>query len=89
MDDVDRTSKPILEQKVIQPIQLICFRVVLKNKPKSYAKPAQIRRCRIDTKLHVDYETICSVPFDQVGKSYYYVLREPETGCFYRLEWEK
>lgn len=89
VDDVDRTAKPILEQKVIQPIQFISFRVILKNKSKSYAKLAQIRRCRIDTKLHVDYETISSIPFDKESKSYSYVLREPEIGYFYRLEWEK
>lgn len=89
LDDVDNKAKPYLDFKVDMPINLISYRVILKNKPNDFCKPAFLSRKLINTDVPAEYEKLGSVQFDNATKSYQYTLIEPEVGYYYRLEWEK
>lgn len=89
MDDLDGTASPHLDFKVDLPVSIIHYRVILKHKPTGYCIPAKLLKRKIDSATPAQYETISSVEFDKESKSYEYHLIAPETGYFYRLEWEK
>ena len=88
-DDFDNMAKPYLDYKVTTDINVIHFRVTLKNKDENYSKPARLLKKPIESSVPAKYVQYGSVPFDQFSKSYQYYLTDPEIGYFYRLEWEK
>ncbi|MDR0864592.1 MAG: hypothetical protein LBO74_06635 [Candidatus Symbiothrix sp.] len=90
LDDVDGISKPCVEFKVDVPVEIIHYRIILKQKPNDYHNPAVLRRRKINNQIgNIDYEDIESVAFNAHCKSYEYHLLEPEVGYFYRIEWQK
>lgn len=89
MDDVDHSAQPHLDVKVDAPISVVYFRVILCNKDTDFAEHANFKRMPIDSKIPTAYETIETIVFDKVTRSYQYVLTNPEVGYFYRLEWVK
>lgn len=88
-DDFDHAAHPHLDYKVNSEINVILFRVTLKNKTEHFNKPAKLLKKQIESDTPVDYQLFGSVPFDGQSKSYQYYLTEPEIGYYYRLEWEK
>ena len=88
-DDLDNKAQPYLDYKVNTDINVIHFRVTLKNKDGHFSKSAKLLKKPIDSVTPADYEQYGSVPFDQQSKSYQYCLSDPEIGFYYRLEWEK
>ena len=88
-DDIDGMAQPHLDFKVSSAMNVIHFRVTLKNKGGDYSKPAKILKKPIESNVPLGYEQYGSIPFDIQSKSYQYCLPEPEIGYFYRLEWEK
>lgn len=88
LDDVDHVAKPFLEFKVDTPINLILYKIILKNKPADFNEAATLYQKPIDA--HVgEYKPICTVPFDTITKTYQYPLIDPTVGYFYKLEWKK
>lgn len=88
-DDFDSKAKPFLDHKVNCEMNLVQFRVTLKNKDDSYSKPAKFMKKPITSNVSTDYTLCESIEFDSKSKSYQYNLTNPEIGYFYRLEWEK
>jgi Na+-transporting methylmalonyl-CoA/oxaloacetate decarboxylase gamma subunit len=88
-DDFDGMAQPHLDFKVNSAMNVIHFRVTLKNKGCDYCKAAKILKKPIESNAPLGYEQYGSIPFDMQSKSYQYCLTDPEIGYFYRLEWEK
>lgn len=88
-DDFDNKAQPYLDYKVNSDINVIHFRVTLKNKDENYSKPAKLLKKPIESVIPAEYEQYGSVPFDQQSKSYQHCMTDPEIGFYYRLEWEK
>jgi hypothetical protein len=90
LDDFDNTSKPYVEFKVEVPIEIIHFRIILKNKPLNYTETAFIKRRWIYNQIgNINYETLQSISFNADCKCYEYHLINPDVGYFYRIEWIK
>jgi hypothetical protein len=89
MDDVDNKSQPFVENKVAIPLDFIHYRIILRHKDSNFKKNAIISRKKIDAQMSSQYKNIGSIPFDVNSKSYEYQLLTPETGYYYRIEWEK
>jgi hypothetical protein len=90
LDDVDDTALPYIEFKVNLPVEIIHYRIILKQKPNDYNIPAILKRRKIDIQTgNITYEDIETVAFNNHCKSYEYHLLEPEVGYFYRIEWQK
>lgn len=89
LDDSDRRSKTHLETKVMEPLQLLQWRVELRYVNARYAKTARVMKQAIDTIVAPQPVQIGSVAFDKVSKSYEYHIVNPEPGYYYRLEWDR
>ncbi|MDR0828522.1 MAG: hypothetical protein LBN95_00210, partial [Prevotellaceae bacterium] len=90
LDDYDDISKPYVEFKVEVPVDIVHFRIILKNKSSDFCQSATIKRRNIFNQTgNVEYETLQSIPFNTDCKSYEYHLLTPEVGYFYRIEWVK
>lgn len=88
-DDFDNKAKPYLDYRVDTFVNIIHYRVILKNKDDVFDKPAKVLRKAINSRTSNDYEEIGSITFDQKAKCYEYYLTNPEPGYFYRIQWEK
>lgn len=88
LDDVDHVAKPYLEFKVDTPINLILYKIILKNKPSIFNDSAILYKKAIGAPL-AKYERVCTVSFDSATKTYQYPLIDPQVGYFYKLEWKK
>lgn len=89
MDDIDGTAQPYLEAKIESPDCVVHFRVILCNKGSDYNANANLKRMPIQSGCSPLYETVETIPFNTITHSYEHVLNAPETGYYYRLEWEK
>ena len=69
-DDFDHKAQPYLDYKVNNEINVIYFRVTLKNKSDDYTKPAKLLKKLIESGIPVDYQQFGSVSFDMLSKSY-------------------
>lgn len=85
IDDSDRQSRPYCSQRIEEEIQLLSFRVELKNLTASH--DAKIMRKKFKTNLEQEYQTIGFVPFDTHSRSYYHVEFQPEIGYAYKIDW--
>lgn len=88
-DDFDGKSLPYLDYKVSEKMDVIHFRITLKNKDDHFSKSARLLKKPVKSEVPTDYIQYGSVPFDCQSKSYQYYLTDPEIGYYYRLEWEK
>lgn len=89
LDDVDKVSQPFVETRVINEVDIIHYRIILKNKDESFSQNAILEKRRIDSVLSVSFEKIREIPFDAVTKTFEYHLLNPEIGYFYRIRWNK
>lgn len=86
LDDSDGKSKHFCDQSILEPVQLVSFRIELKHLDD--AKDAKIMRRRLNTKLIQDYDTIGYIKFDPKSQSYEHNIFNPETGYSYMVNWE-
>lgn len=89
LNDVDGKSSPHVETRVIDEIDIIHYRIILKNKPDDYDDNAILERCKINSSIHGNYEKIKEIAFDNKSKSYEYHLLNPDIQYFYRIRWVK
>lgn len=89
MDDSDRASVPHVEFRVHEPVQLIAWRIELRNLPRSYRREARVTRRRIDAQFNAPPEHVARVPFDGMVRGYEHHITRPEPGYFYCLEWDR
>ncbi|HOZ68690.1 MAG TPA: hypothetical protein PK328_04985 [Chitinophagaceae bacterium] len=89
MNDADGKSLPYVEVKVVQSIDVIWFRIVLRHKIMPYNKTATLKRKSANSVTNAEYEILEAVPFDQVSMSYEYPLITPTPGYYYRIDFEK
>lgn len=87
MNDVEGVSKPHVEVKVDAPIDIIHFRIILKNS--TIRSNAILRRKRINSEVSTVYEDLIAIPFDASTMTYEYHLIHPDVGYYYKIEWEK
>lgn len=89
LDDVDKKSLPHLETRVTSEVDIVHYRIILKNKPQEYTKNAILEKGKINSSVSTSFEKIREIPFDSDTKSYEYHLLNPEFGYYYRIRWEK
>ena len=90
MDDSDQKSETFIQQSVLSPVSVICFRVELLYTDTNYFGKKAILTRRETSKGHrASDETIGYYNFDATAKSFYCSVAEPEPGYTYRLAWER
>ncbi len=89
LDDVDGKSLPHVETRVIDEIDIIHYRIILKNKNDNYDSNAILTRCKMNSKMSAKFEKIKEIEFDKTTKSYEYHLLNPDVQYYYRITWEK
>lgn len=89
LDDVDKISLPHVETRVTSEIDIIHYRIILKNKPSDFSLNAILEKRKMNTDVSASFEKIREIPFDNISKSYEYHLLNAEIGYYYRIRWEK
>lgn len=89
LDDSDRKSIPCVETRVTDEIDIIHYRIILKNKPNSFNSNAILERRIMNSTIITDFEKVKEIAFDKKTKSYEYHLLKPEINYFYRIRWSK
>ena len=89
LDDADKHSQPHVETRVTSEVDIIHYRIILKNKSAEYTQNAILEKCKINSNVSTSFEKIREIPFDSITKSYEYHLLNPEIGYYYRIRWEK
>lgn len=89
LDDVDKVSAPYVETRVTSEVDIIHYRIILKNKSSRFGQNAILERRKINADVSISFEKIREIPFDKDIKSYEYHLLNPEIGYYYRIRWDK
>lgn len=89
LDDVDKVSLPHVETRVTSEVDIIHYRIILKNKPLEFSKNAILEKRKITSAINASFEKIKEISFDSTTKSYEYHLLNPEIGYYYRISWKK
>ncbi|MDB5797225.1 MAG: hypothetical protein JWP36_1127, partial [Paucimonas sp.] len=90
LDDSDGVSQPYLRQRVEAPIRLIAFDVELLHAPKQYnGEHAKLCRKSIEKGQSAVEQSLATVPFNAMTKSFAFQLHNPEPGFDYIFSWEK
>ncbi|CAM4178941.1 MULTISPECIES: hypothetical protein [Flavobacterium] len=89
LDDVDKVSLSHVETRVVSEIDIIHYRIILKNKSPEFCQNANLEKRKIDSDVSATFDKIREIPFDRNTKSYEYHLLNPEIGFYYRISWEK
>lgn len=87
LDDADKQSKSHVETRVTSEIDIVHYRIILKNKPTEYNQNAILEKSKINSIVSASFEKIKEIPFDVTTKSYEYHLLNPEIGYYYRIRW--
>ena len=88
LDDTDKRSEPYVSNRIMQEVDIIHYRIILKHKPADYCQNAFLERKMIDS-ITNNFTTIKEIAFDPATKSYEHHLLKPELGYVYRIRWEK
>ncbi len=88
LDDADRQSDTYVANRIIQEVDIIHYRIILKYKQNDYDKNAILERQKLNSIGH-NYQKIKEIPFDNTTKSYEFHLLKPEIGYNYRIIWER
>ena len=86
LDDTDKRAEPYVSNRIVRPIDIIHYRVVLQHKEDN--ANAVLERRKIDS-ISNSFEKIKEIAFNKVSKSYEYPLLNPELGYMYRISWER
>ena len=90
MDDSDQKSESYIQQSVLSPVSVICFRVeLLYADIKYFGKRAILTRKETSKGHRASDEILDHYSFDASAKSFYCSIAEPEPGYTYRLSWER
>lgn len=89
LDDTDKASKSHVETRVTDEVDIIHYRIILKDKPATYVSNAVLEKCRIESDVSTSFEKIKEIAFDPATKSYEYHLLNPEIGYYYRIRWKR
>lgn len=90
IDDSDNKSETHIQQSVLSPVSVICFRVELLHTDASYiGKSAVLTRQETAKGHRASDEVMRKYPFDASAKSFHCNITEPEPGYTYRLSWER
>lgn len=89
-DDVDNTAKPWLSCKLVNPIEMITYHVMLFHIKRMVIMNLLFLSVRkLIWMLMAILNIIESVAFDGGNKVYSFSIVNPEPGYIYRLRWEK
>jgi hypothetical protein len=86
LDDTDKKSETYISNRIIRPVDIIHYRIVLRYKDTS--SNAILERRKIESASQV-FEKIKEIAFDYTSKSYEYALLNPELGYIYRIKWDR
>lgn len=86
LDDSDKQSETYISNRIIRPVDVIHYRIVLRYKDGN--SNAFLERRKIES-VSQNFEKLREVPFDTTSKSYEYALLNPELGYIYRLKWNR
>ena len=90
IDDSDQKSETFIQQSVLSPVSVICFRVELLYTGTNYiGKSATLTRRETAKGHRASDEVLGQYPFDASAKSFHCNINEPEPGYTYRLTWER
>lgn len=89
LDDIDKLSAPYVETRVTSEVDIIHYRIILKNKSARFGQNAVLERRKINADVSASFEKIREIAFDKDIKSYEYHLLNPEIGYYYRIRWDK
>lgn len=87
LDDVDKVSLPHVETRVTSEVDIIHYRIIIKNKAQEFEQNAIFEKRRIDSAVSASFIKIREIPFDCATKTYEYHLLNPEIGYYYRIRW--
>ena len=88
LDDTDLKANPWISNRIIQSVEIIHYRIILKYKAANYNANAFVERIKSNS-ISRQYELIQEIPFDKLTKSYEYHLLYPIIGYTYRIRWTK
>jgi len=88
LDDTDKQSETYVSNRIIQEVDIIHYRIILKHKASNYDVNAIVERKRINS-ISANYEKLKEIAFDSSTKSYEYHLLKPEINYNYRIRWER
>ncbi len=88
LDDTDKQSGTYVSNRIIQDVDIIHYRIILKYKSADYDLNAILERKKINA-INSNYEKLKEIAFDNITKSYEYHLLKPEINYNYRIRWER
>ena len=86
LDDTDKQSETHISNRIIRPVDVIHYRIVLRYKEEN--SNAVIERRKIESASQT-FTEVKQVAFDKTSKSYEYPLLNPELGYIYRIRWDR
>ena len=86
LDDTDKQSATYISNRILRPVDVIHYRIVLRYKENS--ENAILERRKINS-VSQSFEKIKEIPFDNMSKSYEYPLLNPELGYIYQIVWKR
>jgi len=86
LDDTDKQSETYVSNRILRPVDIIHYRIVLRYKENS--ENAILERRKINS-ISQGFEKIKEIAFDKISKSYEYPLLNPELGYIYRMTWKR
>ncbi|WP_341966250.1 hypothetical protein [Flavobacterium psychrophilum] len=86
LDDTDKQYETYISNRIIRPVDVIHYRIVLRHKEEN--SNAVIERRKIESASQT-FTEVRQVTFDKTSKSYEYPLLNPELGYIYRIRWER
>lgn len=89
LDDTDKQSGTYVSNRIIQDVDIIHYRIILKYKASDYDVNAILERNKINAINSTNYEKLKEIAFDNTTKSYEYHLLKPEINYNYRIRWER
>jgi hypothetical protein len=86
LDDTDKQSETYISNRIIRPVDIIHYRILLGYKKEN--SNAILERRKIES-VSQTFEKIKEIAFDKTSQSYEYPLLNPELGYIYRIKWER
>ena len=86
LDDTDKQSETYISNRIIRPVDVIHYRIVLRHKEVN--ANAIIERRKIES-VSQTFNEVRQVAFYKTSKSYEYPLLNPELGYIYRIKWNR
>ena len=86
LDDTDKKSDTFLSSRILQPVDVIHFRVVLKYRDDF--ENAILEKISMSSVLS-KYEKIREIAFDKETHSFEHHLLTPDVGYIYRIRWNR